>query len=48
VTGRIAVALAEKHVPPILAAFLPNFMVLAIGLVLSVRLARRGVPLVRG
>jgi lipopolysaccharide export LptBFGC system permease protein LptF len=48
VTGRIAVALAEKQVPPILAAFLPNLMVLAIGLVLSVRLARRGVPLVRG
>ena len=48
VAGRIAVALAEKHVPALLAAFLPNLMVLVIGVVLSVRLARRGVPLVRG
>src|SRR5205814_980497 len=48
VAGRIGVALAEKHVPVLLAAFLPNLMVLAIGVVLSVRLARRGVPLVRG
>jgi lipopolysaccharide export system permease protein len=48
VAGRIAVALAEKHLPALLAAFLPNLMVLAIGVVLSARLARRGVPLVRG
>ena len=48
VAGRLGVALAEKHVPAVLAAFLPNLMVLAIGVVLSARLARRGVPLVRG
>ncbi|MFL5275104.1 MAG: LptF/LptG family permease [Myxococcales bacterium] len=48
VAGRIGVALAERHVPALLAAFLPNLMVVAIGIVLSVRLARRGVPLVRG
>ena len=48
VAGRIAVALAEKHLPALLAAFLPNLLVLAIGIVLSLRLARRGVSLVRG
>jgi lipopolysaccharide export system permease protein len=48
VAGRIGVALAERHVPALLAAFLPNLMVLAIGIALSVRLARRGVPLDRG
>jgi len=48
VAGRLAVALAERHVPPLLAALLPNLMVVAIGIVLCVRLARRGVPLVRG
>jgi lipopolysaccharide export LptBFGC system permease protein LptF len=46
--GRLGVALAEKQVPAILAAFLPNALVLAIGILLSVRLARRGIPLVRG
>jgi lipopolysaccharide export LptBFGC system permease protein LptF len=47
VAGRLGVALAEKHVPALLSAFLPNLMVLAIGVVLSLRLARRGVSLVR-
>jgi lipopolysaccharide export LptBFGC system permease protein LptF len=48
VAGRIGVALADRHIPALVAAFLPNLMVVAIGLLLSLRLARRGVPLVRG
>jgi lipopolysaccharide export system permease protein len=48
VAGRLGVALAEKQVPALLAAFLPNLMVLAIGVVLSLRLFRRGVSLARG
>src|SRR5207302_139030 len=48
VAGRLGVALAEKQVPAPLAAALPNLLILVIGLSLSARLAKRGIPLVRG
>jgi lipopolysaccharide export system permease protein len=47
VMSRLAIAMAEKGVPASLAAFSPNLVVAAVGLALTLRLLRRGVPLAR-
>src|SRR5216683_1200718 len=44
--GALGFALADRGVPPFLAAFSPNLLVAAVGLGLTLRLKKRGVPLV--
>jgi len=46
VMSRLGFALADRGVPPFLAAFSPNLLVAAVGLGLTLRLKKRGVPLV--
>jgi lipopolysaccharide export system permease protein len=46
VTSRLGLALADRGVPPFLAAFSPNLLIAAVGAFLTLRLKKRGVPLV--
>jgi lipopolysaccharide export system permease protein len=46
VMSRLGFALADRGLPPFLAAFLPNLLIAAVGVGLTLRLKNRGVPLV--
>src|SRR5712664_851761 len=46
VMSRLGFAMADRGVPPFLAAFSPNLLVAVVGLGLTLRLKKRGVPLV--
>jgi len=46
VMSRLGFAMADRGVPPFLAAFSPNLLVAAVGLGLTLRLKKRGVPLI--